>query len=72
MVGTSRRFDVQRHRQLEGQDRSVIPDLPTDDGVERRNVLKSLPSIPTDIYYQSNRIYCVVSIVCCVYHVCRK
>ena len=49
-----------------------IPDLPTDDGVERRNVLKSLPSIPTDIYYQSNRIYCVVSIVCCVYHVCRK
>ena len=49
-----------------------IPDLPTDDGIERRNVLKSLPSIPTDIYYQSNRIYCVVSIVCCVYHVCRK
>ena len=49
-----------------------IPDLPTDDGVARRNVLKSLPTIPPDMYYRSNRSYCVVSIVCCVYHVCRK
>ena len=54
-----------------GIDRS-IPDLPTDDGVERRNVLKSIPTIPPDLYYRSNRIYCVVSIVCCVYHVYRK
>ena len=54
-----------------GIDRS-IPDLPTDDGVARRNVLKCLPTIPPDIYYRSNRIYCVVSIVCCVHHVCWK
>ena len=40
-----------------------LPDLPTDDGVERRNVLKSIPSIPPDLYYQSNRIYCVVCVV---------
>ena len=26
----------------------------------------------TGPFYRSNRIYCVVSIVCCVYHVCRK
>ena len=50
----------------------TFPDLPTDDGVARRNVLMSLPAIPPDLFYQSNRIYCVVSIVCCVYHVCRK
>ena len=25
-----------------------------------------------DIFYQSNCIYCVVSIVCCIYHVCRN
>ena len=50
----------------------IFPDLPTDDGVARRNVLMSLPTIPPDLFYRSNRIYCVVSIVCCVYHVCRK
>ena len=50
----------------------IFPDQPTDDGVARRNVLMSSPTIPPDLFYQSNRIYCVVSIVCCVYHVCRK
>ena len=49
-----------------------LPDLPTDDGVVRRNVLKSIPTILPDLYYRSNLIYCLVSIVCCVYHVCRK
>ena len=53
-------------------DHRSIPDLLTDDGVARRNVLKSLPTIPPDIYYQSNRFSCVMSIVCCAYHVCRK
>ena len=50
-----------------------FPDLPTDDVVVRRNILMSLPTVPADLYYRSrNRMYCVVSIVCCVYHVCRK
>ena len=50
LVGTSRHFDVQRHRQLV---RSEIDQTePTDDGVVRRNVLKSLPTFPPDIYYR--------------------
>ena len=53
-------------------DHRSIPDLLTDGSVARPNVLKSLPTIPPEIYYQPNRIYCVVSIVCCVYPVCRK
>ena len=58
----------------EAQQTSLRPsmDLPTDDGVVRRNVLKSLPTFPPDIYNRSNHIYGVVSIVCCVHHVCRK
>ena len=43
-----------------GIDRS-IPDLPTDDGVARRNVLKSLPTIPPDILSA-----CIVSCQLCV------
>ena len=54
-----------------GIDRS-IPDLPTDSGVVCQNVLKSMPTFPPDIYYRSNRTYCVVSTVCCVYHVCQN
>ena len=37
-----------------------------------KRLIKVPPMIPPDIYYQSKRISCVVSIVCCVYHVCRK
>ena len=40
---------MQRHRQLVGQERSIFPDLPTDDGVARRNVLMSIPTIPPDL-----------------------
>ena len=39
-----RSFKQKTIKALSLKDRS-IPDLPTDDGVERRNVLKSLPSI---------------------------
>ena len=40
---------MQRHRQLVGQERPIFPDLPTDDGVARRNVLMSIPTIPPDL-----------------------
>ena len=39
---------MQRHRQLVGQEK-IFPDLPTDDGVARRNVLMSIPTIPPDL-----------------------
>ena len=41
---------MQRHRQLVGQERPIFPDLPTDDGVARRNVLMSIPTIPPDLF----------------------
>ena len=53
-------------------DQGSIPSWPIDDGVLRQNVLKSLPTFPADIYKHSNLIYCAVSIVCCVCHVCSK
>ena len=35
-------------------------------------LIKSSPTLLLDIFYQSNRVYCVISIMCCVNHVCRN
>ena len=52
-----------------------IPSWPTDDGVVRRNVFKSFPTFTTG-HSLSIKLYlfvtCVVSIVCCIHHVCRN
>ena len=57
------------------QTTAAIPDLRTSQLTMALNVETSwspYQTFPPDIYYRSNCIYCVVSIVCCVYHACRE